>query len=707
MAEFRKCFHAIDVNNTGRITAADLREYTRKMNHTEKFVQSWMKLFHVEEDGFITYENYCKTLGLIPKKHETTQVEPSPEMTVVQPEPTSSESTSIVLQPSEEPVEATQAIKELAPEVKQDTTTLQRPPEEPESSEMVAEPVPLISMDEITIPTVELRVREQTFDGHELISDFPQTPLELDLPKSFDTTAYSGELMQAELLGDSISIPETQMINITPIQADAVTPESIQLVSFDEPTVLQSELSEQVPMGNRRREKDIKTNGSIKKLKFDRKGLQAEHYSPDEDRRVIEAEQVAKSPTDLKDKQQTKQKRNGKPMLSESPEDHKAKEKDVSVSTCIMQEDAKTSEQLGKMEDGTPEVEDQWINVDKKGKKKKHTTHRKQEMVEEILEAEASSRLLTPIGEQDVAIERIPYEVAQTLSTTIVPLEHSAVTAINSHAQDVKDISLENQTVVTKHLEDDRPTYTIKTSVVSEIVDNKSEADELEPMRIAKAKTRVCTKTTYTAKQSIEVTSQHVPKEVIEVVHKDIRTEAKHEPKRSRLEENNVKPSKTRTKQLTPIEPPPPISKPRLKEKETEQKVLSKVTPTPKQQIEQQQITEKRRVKKRPSGENNVAAETPTSSITLEQTEPVDQTKRPRISDVKRAKSKSRLRKLLKRRSKRKLPKEQISKETEEKGEDKMISVKEQQKSRFPKSFTVQVRNTQLKFCVSIRFQSF
>ncbi|KAA3672899.1 uncharacterized protein DEA37_0000356 [Paragonimus westermani] len=108
MAEFRKCFHAIDVNNTGRITAADLREYTRKMNHTEKFVQSWMKLFHVEEDGFITYENYCKTLGLIPKKHETTQVESSPEMTVVQSEPTSSGSTCIVLQPTEEPVETNQ-----------------------------------------------------------------------------------------------------------------------------------------------------------------------------------------------------------------------------------------------------------------------------------------------------------------------------------------------------------------------------------------------------------------------------------------------------------------------------------------------------------------------------------------------------------------------------------------------------------------------
>ncbi|KAF8569542.1 hypothetical protein P879_02679 [Paragonimus westermani] len=688
MAEFRKCFHAIDVNNTGRITAADLREYTRKMNHTEKFVQSWMKLFHVEEDGFITYENYCKTLGLIPKKHETTQVESSPEMTVVQSEPTSSGSTSIVLQPTEEPVETSQAITGQAPEVKQSTSELHGASKEPESSAMVAEPVPLISMDQITIPTVELRVRERTFDGHELINDFPQTPLEIDLPKSFDTTVYSGELVRAELLGDSISIPEAQMINITPIQADAMTPQSIQLVNFDEPTVLHSELSQQVPKGIKRREKDIKTNGSIKKTKADRKGLQAEHYLPDEDQRVIETEQVVKSSTDLEDKQQIKPKRNGRIVLSESPESHKTKKQAVSPSISIVQEDMNTIQQLSRMEDVTPEEEDSWINVDKKSKRKKHTVRRKQELVEEILEAEASSRLLTPLGEQDLAIESVPYEVAQTLSTTIVPVEHSAKLTINSYIQDVEGIPLENQTDVTKQLEDDRPVYTTKTSVVSEIVDNKSEADELEPLRIEKAKTRVCVKKTHTAKQSIEVTSQHVPKEVIEPVNKDTRTETKREHKRGRQEENAIKPAKIRTKEVTPVVPPP-ISKPGSKRKEIEQKVVSQVTSTPKHQTEQQ-VTEKRRVKKRTSIENNIAAGEPASFATLEQDELVKTAKRPKMSDVKRAKSKSRLRKLLKRKSKRKFPKGQVPEENEGKGKDEMTSVTEKQKCRFPKSFTVQ-----------------
>ncbi|KAA3677772.1 uncharacterized protein DEA37_0011583 [Paragonimus westermani] len=579
------------------------------------------------------------------------------------------------------------AITEKAPEVKQSTTELHGAPEEPGSSAMVAEPVPLISMDQITIPTVELRVRERTFDGHELINDFPQTPLKIDLPKSFDTTVYSGELVRAELLGDSISIPETQMINITPIQADAVTPQSIQLINV-ESTVLQSEFSQQVPKGIKRREKDIKTNGSVKKAKADRKGLQAEHYLPDEDQRVIESEQVAKSSTDLEDEQQTKPKRNGRSALSESPESHETKEQTVSPSISIRQEDMKTIQQLSRMEDVTPEQEDKWIDVDKKSKKKKHTARRKQEVVEEILEAEASGRSLTPLGEQDLAIESMSYEVAQTLSTTIVPVEHSAELTINSHDQVLKDISLENQTDVTKHLEDGRPVYTTKTSVVSEIVDNKSEADELEPLCIERAKTRVCVKKMHTAKQSIEVTSQHVPKEVIEPVSKDTRTESKHEPKRGRQDENSVKPSKIRTKEVIPVVPPP-ISKPGSKGKATEQKVVSQVTSTPKHQTEQQ-VTEKRRVKKRTSNENNIAAGEPASFATLEHDEPIKTAKRPKISDVKRAKSKSRLRKLLRRKSKRKFPKGQVPEENERKGEDKMTSVRENQKCRFPKSFTVQ-----------------
>ncbi|TGZ74926.1 hypothetical protein CRM22_000673 [Opisthorchis felineus] len=71
MAEFRRGFHTIDRNNTGKITMEDLRAYMHRMNYKESFVAKWMKLFKPNEEGVITYENYCNTLGLIPRRPES------------------------------------------------------------------------------------------------------------------------------------------------------------------------------------------------------------------------------------------------------------------------------------------------------------------------------------------------------------------------------------------------------------------------------------------------------------------------------------------------------------------------------------------------------------------------------------------------------------------------------------------------------------
>ncbi|CAH8553503.1 unnamed protein product [Schistosoma turkestanicum] len=68
MAEFRKCFDTLDTEKRGVITIEDLRNYMSKMHYKETFLQKWIELFDPEHTGLITYEQYCKTLGLIPRK---------------------------------------------------------------------------------------------------------------------------------------------------------------------------------------------------------------------------------------------------------------------------------------------------------------------------------------------------------------------------------------------------------------------------------------------------------------------------------------------------------------------------------------------------------------------------------------------------------------------------------------------------------------
>ncbi|CAH8630806.1 60S ribosomal protein L6, variant 2 [Schistosoma haematobium] len=68
MAEFRKCFENLDTEKRGVITIEDLKNYMYKMHYKETFLHKWIELFDPEHTGFITYEQYCKTLGLIPRK---------------------------------------------------------------------------------------------------------------------------------------------------------------------------------------------------------------------------------------------------------------------------------------------------------------------------------------------------------------------------------------------------------------------------------------------------------------------------------------------------------------------------------------------------------------------------------------------------------------------------------------------------------------
>ncbi|XP_018653525.1 putative abnormal long morphology protein 1 (Sp8) [Schistosoma mansoni] len=68
MAEFRKCFDNLDTEKRGVITIEDLKNYMFKMHYKETFLHKWIELFDPEHTGFITYEQYCKTLGLIPRK---------------------------------------------------------------------------------------------------------------------------------------------------------------------------------------------------------------------------------------------------------------------------------------------------------------------------------------------------------------------------------------------------------------------------------------------------------------------------------------------------------------------------------------------------------------------------------------------------------------------------------------------------------------
>ncbi|CAL8068121.1 unnamed protein product [Calicophoron daubneyi] len=80
MAEFKKCFLAIDTENTGVITVEDLRSYMIRNNYKDAFVTKWIKLFDPHNSGVITFDTYCRTLGLIPRRHELPKAEQTSEI---------------------------------------------------------------------------------------------------------------------------------------------------------------------------------------------------------------------------------------------------------------------------------------------------------------------------------------------------------------------------------------------------------------------------------------------------------------------------------------------------------------------------------------------------------------------------------------------------------------------------------------------------
>ncbi|CAH8658937.1 unnamed protein product [Dicrocoelium dendriticum] len=219
MAEFRKCFHAIDVKNTGKITMEDLREYMKKMNYTEKFVTSWMKLFPFTE-GVITYEQYCNTLGLIPRKHVTELVEPDREM-------------SATLRRKESLLVATGERSEV------------ETPKGLESTKEGTERSPLFSSEAYFSATESSTCGDSLgvvqrhpvdMETHSLTLDHPQTQAELQLDLSIpemqpvdmqvDTELkWDTDNLEASTFGRSslIEIPTMQQLRLSPIRTDLMT----------------------------------------------------------------------------------------------------------------------------------------------------------------------------------------------------------------------------------------------------------------------------------------------------------------------------------------------------------------------------------------------------------------------------------------------------------------------------------------------------
>lgn len=64
----------------------------QRMHYKEQFVSKWISLFDPKNEGVITYEGYCKTLGLIPKRHEDDGADQARKKSPVEegPKPTTS-----------------------------------------------------------------------------------------------------------------------------------------------------------------------------------------------------------------------------------------------------------------------------------------------------------------------------------------------------------------------------------------------------------------------------------------------------------------------------------------------------------------------------------------------------------------------------------------------------------------------------------------
>ncbi|KAA3677590.1 uncharacterized protein DEA37_0010118 [Paragonimus westermani] len=65
---FLTAFEQIDTDGDGIIHVADLEAYASGPNVSDDFVSKWRKLFDPLNTGQITFDDFCKTLGISKKK---------------------------------------------------------------------------------------------------------------------------------------------------------------------------------------------------------------------------------------------------------------------------------------------------------------------------------------------------------------------------------------------------------------------------------------------------------------------------------------------------------------------------------------------------------------------------------------------------------------------------------------------------------------
>ncbi|CAH8590949.1 unnamed protein product [Dicrocoelium dendriticum] len=68
MDAFLEAFCALDTDNKEVISLEDLRHYNEQNNLEDSFPETFLKVFDTEQTGTITLQQYCKTLGLVPKQ---------------------------------------------------------------------------------------------------------------------------------------------------------------------------------------------------------------------------------------------------------------------------------------------------------------------------------------------------------------------------------------------------------------------------------------------------------------------------------------------------------------------------------------------------------------------------------------------------------------------------------------------------------------
>ncbi|KER20765.1 hypothetical protein T265_10763 [Opisthorchis viverrini] len=68
MDAFLEAFFALDADNREVISLKDLRTYSQENNIEEGFPETFLRVFDTDNTGQITLDQFCKTLGLIPKQ---------------------------------------------------------------------------------------------------------------------------------------------------------------------------------------------------------------------------------------------------------------------------------------------------------------------------------------------------------------------------------------------------------------------------------------------------------------------------------------------------------------------------------------------------------------------------------------------------------------------------------------------------------------